>query len=133
MAKIGRNDLCPCGSGKKYKRCCMANDAAAARAKLAAATAAATAAHHDPHFCDDCNDKRPPRTTGHRRLILPVYLLAQRRRVLGGVKASTPAARNLLDPACAPGSSECRSAPRNGPSVSPRNAPEKHGRISHDP
>ena len=22
--KIGRNDSCPCGSGKKYKRCCMA-------------------------------------------------------------------------------------------------------------
>ena len=22
MAKIGRNALCPCGSGKKYKRCC---------------------------------------------------------------------------------------------------------------
>ena len=21
-AKVGRNDLCPCGSGKKYKRCC---------------------------------------------------------------------------------------------------------------
>jgi SEC-C motif-containing protein len=21
-AKISRNDLCPCGSGKKYKRCC---------------------------------------------------------------------------------------------------------------
>lgn len=21
--KIGRNDLCPCGSGKKYKKCCM--------------------------------------------------------------------------------------------------------------
>lgn len=21
--KIGRNDLCPCGSGKKYKNCCM--------------------------------------------------------------------------------------------------------------
>ncbi|MBP3821260.1 SEC-C domain-containing protein [bacterium] len=20
--KIGRNDLCPCGSGKKYKKCC---------------------------------------------------------------------------------------------------------------
>ena len=20
--KAGRNDLCPCGSGKKYKRCC---------------------------------------------------------------------------------------------------------------
>lgn len=23
--KIGRNDLCPCGSGKKYKKCCGAN------------------------------------------------------------------------------------------------------------
>jgi hypothetical protein len=23
MAKIGRNDPCPCGSGNKYKRCCL--------------------------------------------------------------------------------------------------------------
>jgi len=23
MAKVGRNALCPCGSGKKYKRCCL--------------------------------------------------------------------------------------------------------------
>ncbi|MEW6319528.1 MAG: SEC-C metal-binding domain-containing protein [Acidobacteriota bacterium] len=22
MSKAGRNDLCPCGSGKKYKKCC---------------------------------------------------------------------------------------------------------------
>ena len=22
-AKIGRNDSCPCGSGKKYKKCCL--------------------------------------------------------------------------------------------------------------
>ena len=21
--RIGRNELCPCGSGKKYKKCCM--------------------------------------------------------------------------------------------------------------
>lgn len=21
--KVGRNDLCPCGSGKKFKRCCL--------------------------------------------------------------------------------------------------------------
>ncbi len=27
MEKIGRNDPCPCGSGKKYKRCCGAGDA----------------------------------------------------------------------------------------------------------
>ena len=24
--KVGRNDLCPCGSGKKYKNCCGANE-----------------------------------------------------------------------------------------------------------
>jgi len=27
--KTGRNDLCPCGSGKKYKQCCLAKSAAA--------------------------------------------------------------------------------------------------------
>jgi len=25
MSNIGRNDPCPCGSGKKYKRCCLVN------------------------------------------------------------------------------------------------------------
>jgi uncharacterized protein YecA (UPF0149 family) len=24
-ASVGRNDPCPCGSGKKYKKCCGAN------------------------------------------------------------------------------------------------------------
>ena len=23
MSKLGRNDLCGCGSGKKYKKCCL--------------------------------------------------------------------------------------------------------------
>ncbi len=23
MRKIGRNEPCPCGSGKKYKKCCI--------------------------------------------------------------------------------------------------------------
>ncbi len=22
-AKVGRNDPCPCGNGKKYKKCCL--------------------------------------------------------------------------------------------------------------
>ena len=26
MAKTGRNDLCRCGSGQKYKKCCAAKD-----------------------------------------------------------------------------------------------------------
>jgi preprotein translocase subunit SecA len=25
-SKVGRNDLCPCGSGKKYKDCCYWKD-----------------------------------------------------------------------------------------------------------
>jgi tetratricopeptide (TPR) repeat protein len=40
MAKIGRNDLCHCNSGKKYKKCCMASDEAAARPAQPAAVPA---------------------------------------------------------------------------------------------
>jgi hypothetical protein len=29
MAKIGRNDPCPCGSGRKFKRCCLGKQQAA--------------------------------------------------------------------------------------------------------
>ena len=36
MANSGRNDPCPCGSGKKYKRCCLEKDAAREREALAA-------------------------------------------------------------------------------------------------
>jgi len=31
---IGRNDPCPCGSGKKYKKCCEAKDEAKVRETL---------------------------------------------------------------------------------------------------
>jgi DNA-binding SARP family transcriptional activator len=31
MSKVGRNDPCPCGSGKKFKRCCIARVEAEAR------------------------------------------------------------------------------------------------------
>jgi tetratricopeptide (TPR) repeat protein len=41
MAKTGRNDPCPCGSGKKYKLCCLSKDDAAARATAEAKQAAA--------------------------------------------------------------------------------------------
>ena len=37
--KIGRNDPCPCGSGKKYKQCCMKKDQEAERKVLAALNA----------------------------------------------------------------------------------------------
>ena len=54
MTAPRRNDPCPCGSGKKYKQCCLVKDEAkarAARAKAAAAApepqAAGDAAHDD--------------------------------------------------------------------------------------
>jgi len=30
-AKVGRNEACPCGSGKKYKQCCEAKAARGGR------------------------------------------------------------------------------------------------------
>lgn len=41
--KTGRNDPCPCGSGLKYKRCCMEKDQAAEHAHFARAAEAAAA------------------------------------------------------------------------------------------
>jgi hypothetical protein len=46
VARPGRNEPCHCGSGKKYKHCCLEKDdkkAAAARAKAAKAEAASAA------------------------------------------------------------------------------------------
>jgi len=58
MAKIGRNDRCPCGSGKKYKQCCLAKDEAAERSRtFVAAPAADPLPHHHPRLCKDCNAK----------------------------------------------------------------------------
>jgi hypothetical protein len=50
--KIGRNDPCPCGSGKKYKKCHMAVDQNAAPIVRQAKSS--------PFLCDSCryNDPR---------------------------------------------------------------------------
>lgn len=39
MTSVGRNEPCPCGSGKKYKKCCLEKDRAAQYAMPAAAAA----------------------------------------------------------------------------------------------
>jgi tetratricopeptide (TPR) repeat protein len=52
MAKPGRNDRCLCGSGKKYKKCCLAREEAVEREQLAEAEAkrAENAATHRLHL-----------------------------------------------------------------------------------
>ena len=50
MAKIGRNDPCPFGSGKKYEKCCAAPGASPV-ASVEIVTAS-SAPHH--HACDVC-------------------------------------------------------------------------------
>jgi tetratricopeptide (TPR) repeat protein len=39
---VGRNDPCPCGSGKKYKKCCLSRD----QAKVTASSASGHDDHH---------------------------------------------------------------------------------------
>jgi tetratricopeptide (TPR) repeat protein len=60
MPKPGRNDPCPCGSGQKYKRCCLEKDQAAESAALKAAAearAAQAAQHEHDHLeCDFCGE-----------------------------------------------------------------------------
>ena len=56
-ARPGRNEPCRCGSGRKYKHCCLEKDdqaAAAARAKAAAEAPAQSA--------EDAPSKKPART-----------------------------------------------------------------------
>jgi tetratricopeptide (TPR) repeat protein len=55
MPKIGRNDPCPCGSGQKYKRCCLHKDQAE-RADLQAAQTQALQALHESQELDEASN-----------------------------------------------------------------------------
>ena len=44
---LGRNDPCHCGSGRKYKQCCLDKDESAARAAYARSAAEAPEASPD--------------------------------------------------------------------------------------
>jgi len=59
MAKIGRNDACPCGSGKKHKKCCLV-----AESSLPLSPVEPTEPHHPACHCcgsplDDSLDADP--------------------------------------------------------------------------
>jgi tetratricopeptide (TPR) repeat protein len=89
MTKLGRNNECPCGSGQKYKLCCLpAHEAAAAERAAAerATTAAAT-----PHALwggvqEDWDDEGLDDASN-----LPMYLLRA-----GKLDEAETAARDLL-------------------------------------
>lgn len=45
MTQVGRNDPCPCGSGKKYKKCCLAKDTESSRSTWRSAWSYAERSH----------------------------------------------------------------------------------------
>lgn len=59
MAKIGRNQPCPCGSGKKYKHCCLDSDRASQvdASRQAQARPAPIGAPPGFHFGEDDLDR----------------------------------------------------------------------------
>jgi hypothetical protein len=91
VEKTSRNDLCPCGSGKKYKRCCLNSDSSelarltSASADLfrPAALALAGSSHVPAIACDDeANDKF-------------LFILARASRQMEVLEAAEEAARDL--------------------------------------
>jgi hypothetical protein len=57
---LGRNDPCHCGSGRKYKQCCLEKDEAAARAASDKATEPASAS------AEPAPAARPPKHQTHQ-------------------------------------------------------------------
>lgn len=58
--KVGRNDPCHCGSGQKYKKCCLAKDEAARASELVAPTPPQQATAEDGNSAAR-TDKEPAR------------------------------------------------------------------------
>jgi hypothetical protein len=54
MAKIGRNEACPCGSGKKHKRCCLG---APVNLERVGTPIVALAESHQEDLCPCCVDE----------------------------------------------------------------------------
>jgi tetratricopeptide (TPR) repeat protein len=62
--KIGRNDPCHCGSGKKYKRCCLEEDQEGERFVREAAAAALAAEQADEDEFAEWSDKLDDESNG---------------------------------------------------------------------
>lgn len=64
----GRNDLCPCGSGQKYKKCCQTSEGLAARTRQALHNRLAQPLPADPKILDYL----------HQQGVDPAYIHAYR-------------------------------------------------------
>ena len=62
----GRNEPCHCGSGRKYKQCCLEKDEKAASAARAKAAAAAEAPAEPEADAASAKPKRPPKPETHQ-------------------------------------------------------------------
>ena len=79
MADLGRNDPCHCGSGRKYKQCCLAKDEAREREARAMAAAEAPAAQAEtakpqrqaPRHTTEQPWKKAQNTRGFQRMRTP--------------------------------------------------------------
>jgi hypothetical protein len=69
MAKIGRNDPCPCGSGKKHKRCCLNPEPMPMPTEVNSAPG-----QGDDELCDGCLDDLNERADRALDLILAGHL-----------------------------------------------------------
>ena len=60
---LGRNEPCHCGSGRKYKHCCLDKDQAAARARV---EPDAPVEPHTDHAAQAPAQQRPPKPRSYQ-------------------------------------------------------------------
>lgn len=76
--KLGRNDVCRCGSGQKYKKCCLPQDEAARAAELAAKAQTSAVAADEIEVSSEAppTTAKPPtartQSAASRRAVIPV-------------------------------------------------------------
>jgi hypothetical protein len=63
---LGRNDICHCGSGRKYKHCCLDKDEASARAARAKAESEAPVETPADEPAGAPVKQRPPRPPSYQ-------------------------------------------------------------------
>lgn len=70
--KVGRNDICPCGSGEKYKKCCMkiTNFDGRGSQYTAYATVSEGSKYHSSFVLQDTNEEQELKMRDYYRKLL---------------------------------------------------------------